>query len=167
MALPGPAKGLAVATVTYINVPLAGVLHESLGHERLKRYHKSVLWPRTAVRRRHAARVGAVGIVHVNYVLKSMRYHSHSRANGRAVGPESHRRPSGAAAESTSRLAVRPTAHGVTWRCTGMVATAWWTPRWPTWPRSRRPTTKESRKTDLLSDRGARAPDHGAPIVVH
>ena len=29
-----------------------------------------------------------------------MRYHSHSRANGRAVGPESHRRPSGAAAES-------------------------------------------------------------------
>ena len=46
-----------------------GSLHESYGHERLKRYHKSVLWPRTAVRRRHAARVGATGIGHVGYVL--------------------------------------------------------------------------------------------------
>ena len=76
---------------------------ESFVHDCLKRYRKSVLWPRTAVRRRHAARVGAAGIAHVVYVLILMRYHSHSRANGRAVGPESHRRPSGAAAERAPR----------------------------------------------------------------
>ena len=69
----------------------------------LKAYLKSVLRPRTAIQRRHAARAGAAGIAHVVYVLISMRYHSHSRANGRAVGPESHRRPSGAAAEGAPR----------------------------------------------------------------
>ena len=86
-----------------IAVRILGSLCESFAHDCLKRYCKSVLWPRTAVRRRHAARVGAVGIVHVNYVLKLMRYHSNSRANGRAVGPESHRGPSGAAAERAPR----------------------------------------------------------------
>ena len=70
---------------------IPGSLRESFVHDCTKAYHKPVLWPRTAARRRPAARVGAVGIVHINYVLKSMRYHSNSRANGRAVGPESHR----------------------------------------------------------------------------
>ena len=82
---------------------LAGSLRESFVHECLKAYRKSVLWPRTAVRRRHAARAGAAGIAHVVYVLILMHYHSHSRANGRVVGPESHRRPSGAAAERAPR----------------------------------------------------------------
>jgi len=65
--------------------------------------YTTTLWPRTAARRRPAARVGAPWIVLIGYVLISMRYHSHSRANGRAVAPESHRRPSGAAAERAPR----------------------------------------------------------------
>ena len=59
-------------------------MRESFAHDCLKAYRKSVIWPGTAVRRRHAARVGAAGIAHVGHVLISMRYHSHSRANGRA-----------------------------------------------------------------------------------